>query len=224
MSDGINKFLGTRRYACSSSCWWCDPGRLVMTVFDCIRQISITVSETSSSISGGPGFAALGRVGDYLLLGAVVVIPLFIILRLFSYRTVSMHDRSLSPADGCFCVAGAVASLGLITGCTTSNLLSPGSGTGSDQTEATLGYVNTLRKTGAFLRFPATRPLPLRHASGGTHGRARGQDAAQYRLAGQFLRSDEWAGPSRCRPPKTSPSVRRTRARLRCLVNLLQAS
>jgi hypothetical protein len=32
------------------------------------------------------GFSALGRVGDYLILGATIVIPLFIILRLFSYR------------------------------------------------------------------------------------------------------------------------------------------
>ncbi|MBB4194818.1 hypothetical protein GGE45_005391 [Rhizobium aethiopicum] len=32
------------------------------------------------------GFAALGRVGDYLLLGATIVIPLFLILRVFSYR------------------------------------------------------------------------------------------------------------------------------------------
>ncbi|MBX4955003.1 DUF6460 domain-containing protein [Rhizobium lentis] len=32
------------------------------------------------------GFSALGRVGDYLLLGATIVIPIFIILRLFSYN------------------------------------------------------------------------------------------------------------------------------------------
>lgn len=32
------------------------------------------------------GFAALGKVGDYLLLGATVVIPVFVILRLLSYR------------------------------------------------------------------------------------------------------------------------------------------
>jgi hypothetical protein len=32
------------------------------------------------------GFSALGRVGDYLILGATIVIPLFVILRLFSYR------------------------------------------------------------------------------------------------------------------------------------------
>jgi hypothetical protein len=87
MSDGINKFLGD------------SPLRVlvkllvvsilvgfVMTVFDWypadiyygIRNFLLDLWRT--------GFAALGRVGDYLLLGAVVVIPLFIILRLFSYR------------------------------------------------------------------------------------------------------------------------------------------
>lgn len=30
------------------------------------------------------GFAALGRVGDYLILGGTVVIPVFIVLRLLS--------------------------------------------------------------------------------------------------------------------------------------------
>lgn len=32
------------------------------------------------------GFAALGRFGDYILLGAAVVIPVFILLRILSYR------------------------------------------------------------------------------------------------------------------------------------------
>lgn len=32
------------------------------------------------------GFRALGSIGDYLLAGAIIVIPVFIILRLFSYR------------------------------------------------------------------------------------------------------------------------------------------
>ena len=32
------------------------------------------------------GFNALGRVGDYLILGATIVIPIFIILRLIIYR------------------------------------------------------------------------------------------------------------------------------------------
>jgi hypothetical protein len=33
------------------------------------------------------GFAALGEFGDYVLLGASIVIPIFIILRLFNYRS-----------------------------------------------------------------------------------------------------------------------------------------
>jgi len=32
------------------------------------------------------GFKTLGRLGDYLLLGAVIVIPVFILIRLLSYR------------------------------------------------------------------------------------------------------------------------------------------
>ena len=32
------------------------------------------------------GFHALGAIGDYLILGATIVIPVFIILRLLSYR------------------------------------------------------------------------------------------------------------------------------------------
>lgn len=32
------------------------------------------------------GFAALGRFGEYLVLGAAVVIPVFIILRILNYR------------------------------------------------------------------------------------------------------------------------------------------
>ncbi|OAP41154.1 hypothetical protein AU381_04530 [Sinorhizobium glycinis] len=87
MSDGVNRFLGD------------SPLRIlvklvvvsilvgfVMTVFDWrpmdildgIRDFVVDLWRT--------GFAALGRVGDYLLLGAAVVIPAFIILRLLSYR------------------------------------------------------------------------------------------------------------------------------------------
>jgi hypothetical protein len=32
------------------------------------------------------GFATLGKVGDYLLLGAAIVIPLFILLRILNWR------------------------------------------------------------------------------------------------------------------------------------------
>lgn len=87
MSDGINRFLGD------------SPLRVlvklvvvsilvgfVMTVFDWypadiyygIRNFLLDLWHK--------GFAALGRVGDYLLLGAAVVIPAFIVLRALSYR------------------------------------------------------------------------------------------------------------------------------------------
>ena len=32
------------------------------------------------------GFKTLGRLGDYLLLGAAIVVPVFIVIRLLSYR------------------------------------------------------------------------------------------------------------------------------------------
>ncbi|MEO0542934.1 MAG: DUF6460 domain-containing protein [Pseudomonadota bacterium] len=32
------------------------------------------------------GFAALGRFGDWLILGASVVIPVFVVMRLLNYR------------------------------------------------------------------------------------------------------------------------------------------
>ena len=32
------------------------------------------------------GFAALGEVGHYFLMGAIIVIPLFLIIRIMSYR------------------------------------------------------------------------------------------------------------------------------------------
>jgi len=32
------------------------------------------------------GFAALGRFGDYILLGAAVVVPVFIVLRILNFR------------------------------------------------------------------------------------------------------------------------------------------
>ena len=32
------------------------------------------------------GFKTLGRLGDYLLLGAVIVVPVFIVIRMLSYR------------------------------------------------------------------------------------------------------------------------------------------
>lgn len=87
MSDAVNRFLGD------------SPGRtlvklivvslivgFVMRVFgwqpwDLIAGIRHFVLELWHS-----GFAALGRFGDYLLLGASIVVPLFVILRVFNFR------------------------------------------------------------------------------------------------------------------------------------------
>lgn len=87
MSDRVNRFLGD------------TPGRtlvkllvvslivgFIMTVFgiyplDIVDGIRNFFLELWSR-----GFSALGRVGDYLLLGATVVIPIFIVLRLFGSR------------------------------------------------------------------------------------------------------------------------------------------
>ncbi len=43
-----------------------------------VRDFLVNVWET--------GFAALGRFGDYLVLGAVIVIPVFLVMRVLSYR------------------------------------------------------------------------------------------------------------------------------------------
>ena len=87
MSDGINKFLGD------------SPLRVlvklvvvsilvgfVMTVFDWYPADILYAIRNFLLDIWHKGFAALGRVGDYLLLGADVVIPVFLILRLLSYR------------------------------------------------------------------------------------------------------------------------------------------
>ncbi|MEI2298091.1 CAP domain-containing protein [Ensifer sp. MJa1] len=57
-----------------------------------------------------------------------------------------MQDRFLLIERRGLLRATAILSLGALAGCTTSQVLSPAGGTGSDQTEASLGYVNTLRK------------------------------------------------------------------------------
>ncbi|PKA44370.1 DUF6460 domain-containing protein [Rhizobium sullae] len=87
MSDQVNKFLGDSLgrtlvkllvvslivgFVMTVFGW--APLDLVYGVRDFIREIWYR------------GFAALGRVGDYLLLGATVVIPIFIIIRLFNFR------------------------------------------------------------------------------------------------------------------------------------------
>ena len=87
MSDGVNRFLGD------------TPLRIVvkllilsialgflMSVFglypdDILRAVRDFVIHLWEK-----GFAALGQVGDYLVLGAVIVVPVFLLIRILSYR------------------------------------------------------------------------------------------------------------------------------------------
>ncbi|WP_077962459.1 DUF6460 domain-containing protein [Ensifer adhaerens] len=87
MSDGMNRFLGD------------SPLRVLVKLI----VVSILVGFVMRMFGWYPtdiyfavrnflldlwytGFAALGRVGDYLLLGAVIVVPAFVILRVLNYR------------------------------------------------------------------------------------------------------------------------------------------
>ena len=87
MPDQVNRFLGD------------SPGRTVVKLI----VVSLVVGFAMKFFGWRPldflygvrrfvvdlwhsGFAALGEFGDYLVIGASIVIPLFIILRLFNYR------------------------------------------------------------------------------------------------------------------------------------------
>jgi len=87
MSNGLTRFLGD------------TPGRTAVKLI----VISFIVGAVMSAFNWYPldilhairdfivnlwnlGFRALGRFGDYFILGAVVVIPIFIIVRVLSYR------------------------------------------------------------------------------------------------------------------------------------------
>jgi hypothetical protein len=87
MAEGLNRLLGD------------TPGRtfvkllilsvvvgFVMTMmglspWDLVRFVDDTVRDLWRS-----GFRALGRVGEYLAVGAMVVIPAFIVLRVLNWR------------------------------------------------------------------------------------------------------------------------------------------
>jgi hypothetical protein len=87
MSDGVNRFLGDSplRIAVKLLILSIALGFL-MSVFGlypedilrAVRDFVVHLWET--------GFAALGRVGDYLMLGAVIVVPIFLLIRILSYR------------------------------------------------------------------------------------------------------------------------------------------
>ena len=87
MADGVNRFLGD------------TPLRVVVKLV----LISLVVGVVMSAFHWTPydilwairdfflrlwsmGFSAIARFADYLILGAAVVIPAFILLRILSYR------------------------------------------------------------------------------------------------------------------------------------------
>lgn len=87
MSDGVNRFLGDTplRVAVKLLILSVALGFL-MSVFglypdDILRGVRDFVIGLWEK-----GFAALGQVGDYLVLGAVIVVPVFLLIRILSYR------------------------------------------------------------------------------------------------------------------------------------------
>ena len=87
MSDGLNRFLGdTPLRVLVKLLILSVVAGFLMSVFglypdDILYAVRKFVLDIWHS-----GFAALGRIGDYLLLGAVIVIPIFIVFRLLSFR------------------------------------------------------------------------------------------------------------------------------------------
>lgn len=87
MAEGINRLLGD------------TPGRTVIKLV----VLSVVAGFVMSMMGLSPwdlvmwiergvrdlwrsGFAALGRVGEYLVIGAMVVIPLWVLMRLLNWR------------------------------------------------------------------------------------------------------------------------------------------
>ncbi len=56
-----------------------------------------------------------------------------------------MDDHSFAGRRRRFLKAGGIVSLAILAGCNTGKVLTPEPGQGSDQTDATLGLINTLR-------------------------------------------------------------------------------
>lgn len=87
MADGLNRFLGdTPMRTIVKLVILCVVVGFIMSTFGLyptdivywIRHVFLDLWRN--------GFAALGKVGDYLLLGAAVVIPLFIVIRILNWR------------------------------------------------------------------------------------------------------------------------------------------
>ncbi|MDX3926485.1 MAG: DUF6460 domain-containing protein [Shinella sp.] len=87
MADGLNRFLGdTPLRAAIKLIVISVAAGFLMSVFGWYPyDILYGIRDFALDLWHG-GFAALGRVGDYLVLGAVIVVPAFLLIRLLSYR------------------------------------------------------------------------------------------------------------------------------------------
>jgi len=87
MSNGVNGFLGDTpiRVIIKLLILSVAVGFL-MSIFGLYPQDILFAVRNFVLDLGNTGFKTLGRLGDYLLLGAVIVIPVFIVIRLLSYR------------------------------------------------------------------------------------------------------------------------------------------
>jgi hypothetical protein len=87
MSNGVNGFLGDTpiRVIIKLLILSVTVGFL-MSIFGLYPQDILFAVRNFVLDLWNTGFKTLGRLGDYLLLGAVIVIPVFIVIRLLSYR------------------------------------------------------------------------------------------------------------------------------------------
>ena len=87
MSDGVNSFLGDSplRVIIKLLILSVAAGFL-MSIFGLYPDDILFAARDFIVDLWNTGFKTLGRLGDYLLLGAVIVIPVFILIRVLSYR------------------------------------------------------------------------------------------------------------------------------------------
>ncbi len=87
MSNGVNGFLGDTpiRVIIKLLILSVAVGFL-MSIFGLYPQDILFAVRNFVLDLWNTGFKTLGRLGDYLLLGAVIVIPVFVVIRLLSYR------------------------------------------------------------------------------------------------------------------------------------------
>lgn len=87
MSNGVNGFLGDTpiRVIIKLLILSVAVGFL-MSIFGLYPQDILFAVRNFVLDLWNTGFKTLGRLGDYLLLGAVIVVPVFILIRVLSYR------------------------------------------------------------------------------------------------------------------------------------------